>query len=92
MLKYGFLIRLLKTIFLNIIFLYVYWVIEVDRQLRFVMTWMIIGLILFVGFNLLDIVGMSPLGTPFNDFFTVIGIILFFIAGFFYLSKRTVKE
>ena len=92
MFKYDFLIRSLKTIFLNIIFLYVYWVIEVERQLRFVMIWMIIGLILFVGFSLLDFVGMSPLGTAFNDFFTMIGIILFFIAGFFYLSKRTVKE
>jgi len=67
-------------------------VIEVERQLRVVMIWMIIGLILFVGFNLLDIVGISPLGTSFNDFFTMIGIIIFFIAGFFYLSKRTVKE
>jgi len=53
---------------------------------------MIMGLLLFVGFNLLDIVGMSPLGTSFNDFFTMIGIIVFFIAGFFYLSIKTVNE
>ncbi len=66
--------------------------IEVDRQLRFVMLGMITGLILFVGFRLLEIVGMSPLGTSFNDFFTMIGIIVFFIAGFFYLSIKTVNE
>ena len=66
--------------------------IEMDRQIRFVLFWMMIGLILFVGFELLDIVGVSPLGNSFNNFFTMVGVIIFFIAGFFYLSIKTVQE
>lgn len=63
-----------------------------DKPTRVVLMGMFIGLFLFIGFEVLTFAGIAPLGIPFNNFFTMIGVILFFIAGFFYLSLKTIQE
>ncbi|MHA2431137.1 MAG: hypothetical protein ACXACC_08940 [Promethearchaeota archaeon] len=63
-----------------------------DKPTRVVLMGMFIGLFLFIGFEVLTFAGIAPLGIPFNNFLTMIGVILFFIAGFFYLSLKTIKE
>ena len=63
-----------------------------DRPTRLVLLGMILGLLLFIWFELFSIFNIEPLGRAFNNFFTMVGVILFFIAGFFYLSMRTIQE
>jgi hypothetical protein len=83
----------LKSIFLNIHLTYLLKEIdEMDKPTRVVLMGMFIGLFLFIGFEVLTFAGIAPLGIPFNNFLTMIGVILFFIAGFFYLSLKTIKE
>jgi len=53
---------------------------------------MVAGLLIFIGFELCTLLSITPLGTPFNNFFSVVGIILFFVAGFFYLSLKTIPK
>lgn len=65
---------------------------KMDRPTKIVLSSMIIGLILFVGFQLLTFINVAPLGIAFNNFFAMFGIILSFIAGFFYFSSRTVQQ
>ena len=66
--------------------------IMVDKSTMIVLSSMIVGLVLFGGFELLTIFNISPLGIAFNNFFTMVGVIIFFIAGFFYLSLKTVQQ
>jgi hypothetical protein len=50
------------------------------------------GLGLFIGFNLFTFFEVLPFGESFNNFFSMIGLILFFISGFFYISAKTMKK
>jgi hypothetical protein len=63
-----------------------------DRVTRVVVLGMIAGIALFIGFEILSLIEVEPLGIAFNNFFTMVGVILFFIAGFFYLSMKTIHE
>jgi len=63
-----------------------------DRATKIVIIGMIAGLALFIGFEILSFIELAPLGIAFNNFFTMVGVILFFIAGFFYLSMKTIQE
>lgn len=65
---------------------------EMDRATKIVIIGMIAGLALFIGFEILSFIELAPLGIAFNNFFTMVGVILFFIAGFFYLSMKTIQE
>ena len=65
---------------------------EMDRATKIVIIGMIAGLALFIGFEILSFIELAPLGIAFNNFFTMVGVILFFIAGFFYLSMNTIQE
>ena len=63
-----------------------------ERATRIVVLGMIAGLVLFIGFEIMSFIELVPLGIAFNNFFTMVGVILFFIAGFFYLSMKTIHE
>ena len=80
------------TIFLNTSFLSIFWGETTDRPTKIVVIGMMAGIIMFVGFELMTVFSIAPLGIPFNNFFSVIGVILFFIAGFFFLSLTTIPK
>jgi hypothetical protein len=65
---------------------------RLDKPTKIVAMGMIVGLILFIGFYTMSVIHYAPLGNAFNNFFTMVGIILFFIAGFFYASLKTVNR
>ena len=80
-------------IFLNEFALYRIEVIKkMDRPTKVVTMGMFTGLLLFIGFELLTIFKITPLGISLNNFFSVVGILIFFITGFFYLSLKTIPK
>jgi hypothetical protein len=63
-----------------------------DRPAILILLGMMVGLLLFIGFYTLNFIEYMPLGIAFNNFFIMLGVILFFITGFFYASLKTVKQ
>ena len=63
-----------------------------DKPTKLILMGMMIGLIFFIGFYTLTLIEYMPLGIAFNHFFTMLGVVLFFITGFFYASLKTVKQ
>jgi hypothetical protein len=63
-----------------------------NKPEKIVIVGMITGLLFFGGFRLMNFVNITPIERPFNDFFSVVGLILFFISGFFYISHVTLKN
>jgi len=63
-----------------------------DRPAKLILLGMMVGLLLFIGFYTLNFIEYMPLGIAFNNFFIMLGVILFFITGFFYASLKTVKQ
>ncbi|MFO8077774.1 MAG: hypothetical protein R6U21_03940 [Thermoplasmatota archaeon] len=63
-----------------------------NKPEKIIIAGLIIGLVFFSGFRLLNFLKITPIGKPLNDFFSVAGLILFFISGFFYISLETLKN
>lgn len=57
-----------------------------------IVTGMIVGLILGVGLYIAQYVGFVPFGKYFNEFFGMVGIIIFLISGFFFMSMRAFQK
>lgn len=57
-----------------------------QKPMMIVLSGMIVGLILA------RYVGFAPLGDSFNNFFAMVGIIIFFISGFFFISMKTFRN
>jgi len=63
-----------------------------NKPKKIIIAGAITGLLFFGGFRLLNLFNITPIGKAFNDFFSVVGLILFFISGFFYSSLITLKN
>jgi len=63
-----------------------------QKPLLIIILGLIGGILLAVGFYLAIYVGFTPFGKAFNNFFTMVGIILFLISGFFLLSYETLQK
>lgn len=63
-----------------------------QKPMMIVLSGMIVGLILAFGLILARYVGFAPLGDSFNNFFAMVGIIIFFISGFFFISMKTFRN
>jgi hypothetical protein len=59
--------------------------------MKIIIGGLLTGFILFIGFSIMNYRGYIPLGEAFNRFFSMVGLILFFISGFFLISYRTLK-
>jgi hypothetical protein len=63
-----------------------------QKTILIILSGLIGGILLAAGLMLATYVGFTPIGKAFNDFFAMVGIIIFFISGFFLLSMRTLKK
>jgi len=63
-----------------------------DRPTRIIYAGLITGLLLFMIFFLLTLLSYPVVSTALNNFLTMIGLILFFISGFFYVSMKTLNK
>ena len=66
---------------------------RMDKTKKITLIGIIIGALLFIGFYIssmykLHIIGIPPL----EEFIAMIGIIIFFISGFFYFSMKTINH
>lgn len=57
-----------------------------------ILTGLIGGAVLSIGLYAATYFGIAPLGEAFNNFFTMVGIIIFLISGFFLLSLETLRN
>jgi high-affinity Fe2+/Pb2+ permease len=62
------------------------------KPMMIVLSGMVVGLILAFGLTFARYIGLSPLGDSFNSFFAMVGIIIFFISGFFFVSMKTFRN
>lgn len=63
-----------------------------QKPILILLTGLIGGILLTAGLMLATYWEFTPLGKPFNDFFAMMGIIVFLISGFFLISMRTLKK
>lgn len=57
-----------------------------------ILTGLVIGLLLFICLNVFVFFEIAPFGMAFNNFFAMVGLIVFFISGFFYISYKTTNN
>ena len=62
------------------------------KPLMIILTGMISGSFLAVGLYLANFLEITPLGVSFNNFFIMVGVIVFLLGGFFLLSMETLKK
>jgi len=62
------------------------------KPLMIILVGMISGSLLSVGLYIANFLEITPLGVSFNNFFIMVGVIIFLISGFFLLSMETLKK
>ena len=62
------------------------------RPLTIILTGLIGSAVLAIGLYAATYFGVVPLGEAFNNFFIMVGIIIFLISGFFLLSLETLHS
>ena len=66
---------------------------RMDKTLKITLLGIIIGALLFIGFYITSMYNFHIIGIPpLEEFIAMIGIIIFFISGFFYFSMRTINN
>ena len=63
-----------------------------QRPLSIIVFGLIVGGILAIGLYVATYLGITPLGSAINNFFTMVGVILFIISLFFLLSYETFQN
>ena len=63
-----------------------------NKPEKIVLAGMIIGLVFFSVFRILNYLDITPIAKALNEFFSVFGLIVFFISGFFYISMETLRK
>jgi hypothetical protein len=63
-----------------------------NKPLMIILAGVFIGLGLAVGLYIATMLGFTPAGEEFNNFFTMVGVIVFIISGFFLLSMNTLRK
>jgi hypothetical protein len=63
-----------------------------QKPLMIILTGLIGGALLAIGLYIANFLDFAPLGVPFNNFFIMVGVIVFLISGFFLLSMETLKK
>jgi hypothetical protein len=62
-----------------------------DKPLLIILAGLAIGALLGAGLYIATLLGFTPVGEDFNNFFTMVGVIIFFISGFFLISMKTLQ-
>jgi CHASE3 domain sensor protein len=66
---------------------------RMDKTGKITLAGFIIGMILFLGFYLSSLYNFSIIGIPpLEEFIAMVGVLLFIISGFFYLSYKTMNQ
>lgn len=60
-----------------------------QRPMSIILLGLIIGGIMAIGLYIATYLGVTPLGSAINNFFTMVGVIIFIISLFFLLSYET---
>ena len=60
-----------------------------QRPMSIILLGLIIGSIMAIGLYIATYLGVTPLGSAINNFFTMVGVIIFIISLFFFLSYET---
>ena len=63
-----------------------------NRSMKIIIGGLMTGVILFSGFTIMNYMEYLPFGEALNNFFTMVGLILFFISGFFLISYQTLQS
>jgi len=63
-----------------------------QKPLMIILLGLIGGIIIAIGFYLASYLGFTPFGKAFNNFFTMVGVILSLISGFFLISFETLRK
>jgi len=63
-----------------------------DRPTKIIIAGISTGILLFVVFTLLTVINYPVYSIAFNNFMSMIGVILSFISGFFFISMRTLNK
>jgi len=63
-----------------------------NRSMKIIIGGLLTGFMLFVGLNLMTYLAYVPFKEAFNNFFSMVGLIIFFISGFFLISYRTLRS
>jgi len=63
-----------------------------QRPMSIILLGLIIGGIMAIGLYIATYLGVTPLGSAINNFFTMVGVIIFIISLFFLLSYETLKK
>ncbi len=60
-----------------------------QRPMSIILLGLIIGSIMAIGLYIATYLGVTPLGSAISNFFTMVGVIIFIISLFFFLSYET---
>ena len=63
-----------------------------QRPFSIILLGLIVGGIMAIGLYIASYLGITPLGSAINNFFTMVGVILFIISLFFLLSFETLQN
>jgi hypothetical protein len=63
-----------------------------QRPMSIILLGLIIGGIMAIGLYIATYLGVTPLGSAINNFFTMVGVIIFIISLFFFLSYETLTK
>lgn len=63
-----------------------------NKPLMIILAGLLIGSFLAIGLYITTMMGFTPVGEDFNNFFTMVGIIVFLISGFFLISMKTLQK
>lgn len=63
-----------------------------NKPLMIISAGLLIGGGLAIGLYTATMMDFTPLGEDFNNFFTMVGVIVFFISGFFLTSMKTLRK
>ena len=63
-----------------------------QRPMSIILLGLIIGGIMAIGLYIATYLGVTPLGSAINNFFTMVGVIIFIISLFFLLSYETLTK
>lgn len=63
-----------------------------QRPLKIIILGLLVGIFMAIGFYIANYLEITPMGRAFNNFFAMVGVIIFLISGFFFISMKTLQS